>query len=141
MRLNSEGYARPIALSWDWKPYPECKSIRETLAHLIADDRATIVMLKTGKFPDFGEKMEREADQTKLLTLLDESHERLCVFIKERFAAVPLDTEINFWMGKAKLANAIQSISLEDYYHAGQVTFIRLATDPSWDYYANIYGG
>lgn len=24
---------------WEWKPYPECKSIRETLAHLVSDDR------------------------------------------------------------------------------------------------------
>lgn len=24
---------------WDWKPYPECKSIRETLAHLVWVDR------------------------------------------------------------------------------------------------------
>lgn len=27
---------------WDWKPYPECKSVRETVAHLIVDDRAAL---------------------------------------------------------------------------------------------------
>ena len=30
-------------------------------------------------------------------------------------------------------------ISSEDYYHAGQITFIRMATDPQWDYYRSIY--
>ena len=30
------------AEQWDWKPYPECKSVRETVAHLISDDRADV---------------------------------------------------------------------------------------------------
>lgn len=66
---------------WDWKPYPECKSIRETLAHLIADDRATIHMLETGQFPDFGGLLESETDANRLQSLLSESHEALCEFI------------------------------------------------------------
>jgi uncharacterized damage-inducible protein DinB len=32
---------------WDWKPFPECKSIRETLAHLVMDDRAFLQRLLT----------------------------------------------------------------------------------------------
>ena len=24
---------------WRWKPYPECKSVRETLTHLLMGDR------------------------------------------------------------------------------------------------------
>jgi len=126
---------------WDWKPYPECKSIRETLAHLVSDDRAQVVILETGKMPDFDAIEEHETDLTKLLALLQESHEKLCAFIKDRFATTPLDTKVAFFGGEMTLAHAIAGISSEDSYHAGQVVFIRLATDPSWDYYGSIYGG
>ena len=126
---------------WDWKPYPECKSICETLAHLIADDRATVVMLETGEFPDFGGMLEREAATPKLLDLLAESHENLCAFLRGRFADTPLDGVVKFFGGSEPLGLAIAGISSEDYYYAGQVAFIRMATDPAWDYYKEIYGG
>ena len=125
---------------WDWKPYPECKSIRETLAHLIADDRATIHMLETGRFPDFGGLLESETDTDKLESLLSDSHEKLCEFIKAKSSNTPLDTLVNFWEGPIPLGRAIIGISAEDYYHAGQVAFIRMATDPQWDYYKQVYG-
>ena len=123
------------------KPYPECKSIRETLAHLIADDRASVVMLETGEFPDFDGMLEREASPTKLLDLLAESHDNLCAFLRGRFADTPLDSVVKFFGGPEPLGLAIAGISSEDYYHAGQVAFIRMATDPAWDYYKEIYGG
>jgi len=126
---------------WDWKPYAECKSIRETVAHLISDDRATQYTLEHGKFPDFEEMDVKETDIQKLLALLAESHDQYCKFVKEKFADTPLDTEVPFFSGKAVLGLAISGISSEDYYHSGQVAFIRMATDPSWDYYASIYGG
>jgi len=125
---------------WDWKPYPECKSIRETLAHLVSDDRAYMEILRTGAMPDFQAVEEHETDVTKLLLRLEKSHEELCGFLRERFADTPLDTEVFFFTGKEKLGRAILGISSEDHYHAGQVAFIRMATDPSWDYYAAIYG-
>lgn len=125
---------------WDWKPYPECKSIRETLAHLIADDRASVVMLETGEFPDFGGMLERETATPKLLDLLAESHENLCAFLRGRFADTPLDSVVKFFGGPEPLGLAIMGITSEDYYHAGQVAFIRMATDPEWNYYKEIYG-
>ena len=126
---------------WDWKPYPECKSIRETIAHLIADDRATVHMLETGQFPDFGTIMEQETSPEKLLALLAESHEKLCAFVREKFAGTPLETQVPFFMGTMPLGMAILGISNEDSYHAGQVAFIRMACDPEWDYYKSVYGG
>jgi uncharacterized damage-inducible protein DinB len=126
---------------WNWKPYPECKSVRETLAHLISDDRATIYLLEHGKFPNFDEMEVGETDVERLLTLLADSHQKYCSFVKEKFAETQLDSEVAFFGGKTKLGLAIAGISSEDYYHAGQVAFIRMATDPSWDYYASIYGG
>ena len=124
---------------WDWKPYPECKSIRETLAHLIADDRATVVMLETGEFPDFGAMLEHEAAPTKLQALLAESHENLCAFLRRKFTDAPLDGVVKYFFGPEPLGLAIMGIPLEDYYHAGQVAFIRMATDPEWDY-KSVYG-
>lgn len=125
---------------WDWKPYPGCKTIRETLAHLVSDDRAFVAILRDGEVTDYGAFEEHETDVPKLLTLLNESSEELCAFIKDQFAGVALDTEISFFFGKTKLGLAIAGISSEDYYHAGQVAFIRMATDPEWDYYRFIYG-
>ena len=124
---------------WDWKPYPQCKSIRETLAHLVSDDRAFIAILRDGEVTDYGAFEEPETDVPKLLALLNQSNDDLCAFIKDQFTDIPLDTEINFFFGKTKLGLAIAGISSEDYYHAGQVAFIRMATDPEWDYYGSIY--
>lgn len=123
---------------WDWKPYPECKSIRETLAHLVSDDRASIEMLDKGQL-DYEALQENEKDIAKLLQILSKSHEQLCAFIKTRYANTPLDQEIQFFSGKEPLWRAISGISAEDYYHAGQVAFVRMATNPSWDYYSDIY--
>lgn len=125
---------------WDWKPYPECKSIAETLAHLIADDRAAIHILETGQFPDFSSILEHTPDPIKLQTLLTQSHENLVAFLLNKFSDTSLDTPVNYFEGVISLSQAILGISSEDYYHAGQVAFIRLATDPEWDYYQQVYG-
>src|SRR5688572_9616985 len=73
---------------WDWKPYPECKSIRETLAHLLVDDRAALQSLQTGEEPDYDALSagEPEQDTAKLRALLDESFETLLTEIKKRYA-------------------------------------------------------
>ena len=124
---------------WDWKPYPECKSIRETLAHLIADDRAALQSLQTGKEPEYDSLQESARNPVKLRALLDESHQRLCQFLLKHYAKAPLDTEVCIWCNPMKLAVGVAHLSSEDFYHAGQVAFIRMATDPVWDYYGFIY--
>ncbi len=126
---------------WDWKPYSECKSIRETLAHLIADDRAALQSLQTGKEPTYETLQESERDMAKLRVLLDKSHQELCDFLLTQYADASLETEICIWGTKTKMAKGIPYFSSEDFYHAGQVAFIRMATDPKWDYYSAIYGG
>jgi len=106
---------------WDWKPYPECKSILETLAHLISDDRAAPQSMEMGKEPDYDALQESETDLARLCALMDEAHERLCTFIKTRFASAPLDTEVSAYGSPMKLGSAIACLTSEDYYHAGQV--------------------
>jgi uncharacterized damage-inducible protein DinB len=125
---------------WDWKPYPECKSIRETVAHLIIDDRAALQSLQSGKEPDYESLTENETDRDRLLALLAESHEALCGYILAQWKDAPLDTMLSVWGMKMPIAAGLGYMSSEDNYHAGQVAFIRSATDPSWDYYAAIYG-
>ena len=125
---------------WDWKPYPECKSIRETLAHLIADDRAALESLQTQKEPHYEALQETERDLVKLRTILDKSHQALCDFILKTYASTPLETEVCIFGTQTSLAKGIPFLISEDFYHAGQVGFIRMATDPKWDYYAAIYG-
>lgn len=125
---------------WDWKPYAECKSITETVAHLICDDRAALQSLQTGKEPDYENLSEAEPDRVKLLAILDASHRELCDFITSKWSGSPVETEVSIWGSPMTLASGIAYMSSEDFYHAGQVAFIRSATDPAWDYYASIYG-
>lgn len=125
---------------WDWQPYPQCKSIKEIVAHLIADDRAQIHILETGGMPDFTDLEEREQDPDKLLALLEKSHDELISYIKVRFADAHLDEDIPFFNHSMKLGRVLANIPSEDGYHTGQVAFIRMASDPSWDYYKSIYG-
>jgi len=134
------------AEQWTWKPYPECKSILETVVHMVVDDQAAYQSLETAAEPEYEQISEATAaeaggDKQKAMQMLEESHEKLCAYIAARFAGMPLDSEFSAFGSKMKLAAGIPHLSSEDYYHAGQVSYIRMATDPTWDYYAQIYGG
>ena len=134
------------AEQWTWKPYPECKSILDTVIHLVVDDRAALQALETGGEPEYENLittavMEAGASKEKAVEMLEESHERLCAYIAARFTGVALDSDFSAFGSKTKLGAGIPILSSEDYYHAGQVAYIRMATDPSWDYYSHIYSG
>ncbi len=125
---------------WDWKPYVECKSPRETLLHLLGNDKTALHSLQTGKAPDWAEFYnETERDIPKLLALMSEARNSLIGYLTENYADKPLGTEIIMWGETIKLGLALAAIPCEDYYHAGQIAFIRQATDHTWDYYAAIY--
>jgi uncharacterized damage-inducible protein DinB len=124
---------------WDWKPYPECKSVRETLAHLVWVDRTALASLETGTEPDYPAFEESERDLDRLRAKLEESHERLCQFLTANYASAPLDAEVSLYADRQTLGRALAYFPSEDYYHAGQVAFIRMATDPSWDYYGSMF--
>lgn len=130
---------------WLWKPYPECKSLRETLVHLLWVDRGVLISLETGKSPDymaFYEEVIRETenwDIPSLLAGLDVSHQNVLDFFIKNHSETSLDTTISMWGHPGKLACQIAYLSSEDHYHAGQVAFIRMAIDPNWNYYGVIY--
>jgi Uncharacterized protein conserved in bacteria len=135
---------------WEWKPFPECKSVRETLSHMIANDRAALDTLRSGKTPDNWEAhyraTEEEFAQTPreaLLAAHRDSHEAILAYLEATYPAAEtaLDTPANLWGSSGKLAALVSHLSSEDFYHAGQVAFIRQATDASWNYYQDVYGG
>ena len=129
-----------------WKPYPECKSVRETLVHLIQVDQAALDSLKTGTLDAWSTLEPQIATETKSLTLpelrslLEQSHTALLDYLATTYATHALDEPIPLWASPTPLGRAVPYLSSEDFYHSGQLAFIRQATDPSWDYYAAIYG-
>jgi uncharacterized damage-inducible protein DinB len=132
---------------WTWKPYPECKSMRDTITHLISVDQGALESIKTGGEVDFlgiiatTEKETAGEDRDALLARLKDTHIRLLHHITTNFADTPLDAEIRMWGAPRKLGAQIAYLTSEDYYHAGQLAYIRMATDTTWDYYGSIYGG
>lgn len=125
---------------WDWKPYPECKSIRETLSHLIVDDQASLQSIETGQEPDYESFKVKATEVPDLLSELESGHRRVLELVRNRYADAPLDTEMCLWGAMMTLGRGLAYLCSEDFYHAGQVAFIRIATDPEWDYYSSIYG-
>ena len=130
-----------------WKPYPQCKSVNETLAHLRVDDLAAMDSFESGEEPKYEEIsapiMEAAGKLTRveLEENLRRSHEDLIAYIRTKFSQAPLDSEVCVWGSKMPLSLGIPHLSSEDFYHAGQVAYIRMAQDAAWDYYAAVYGG
>ena len=129
---------------WTWKPYPECKNVLETLAHMRIDDLTAIESLKTGKEPNY-EGYSYTYDEIpngreRVLELLAQSRQELLDHLAANYGESNLDTQICVWGNMKPLATGVPYYSSEDFYHAGQVAFIRLAVEPGWDYYKAIYG-
>lgn len=131
---------------WTWKPYSENKSVRETIAHMLANDRLARQNVEgqgtpadyIGFLAAVAEEVAGNTDE-ELRARLCREHDEFLTFLAERFAGAGLDAEVDVWGGQGKLAERFGHLSSEDYYHAGQVAFIRLATDPGWEYYAHVY--
>ena len=128
-----------------WKPYPECKSIHETLAHLIAVEWSAQSMLETDAFPDY-ESHQRDAitlaegkSLDDLVSKLKQEQEKTLAIVVSKFKDTALDEEIKYWGYPTKMGSAVARLGSEGTYHSGQIAYIRIATDPSWDYYKAIY--
>jgi uncharacterized damage-inducible protein DinB len=124
----------------EWKPFPECKSVKEILAHLVVDDLAALESFQTLHEPGYDKIAAPEGTYEELRGALDESHEKLISWLNANLADKPLDESSCGFGHPLPACQAIAHISSEDYYHAGQIAFIRMATDPEWEYYGAIYG-
>lgn len=126
-----------------WKPYSGCKSIAETIDHLLWSDRVLIDVMQSGKEPDYTTAPTAPpADSlTTLLGNLAESHAARIEFLRANYAQASPLMPVNFWGHTSALWQALAGLSNEESYHSGQVAYIRMATDPNWDYYSHIYSG
>jgi len=76
-----------------------------------------------------------------LISLLRDSHSEALHALTTVTEGLPLDAPLAiFGQHPRKLGVVAASLTSEDEYHSGQVAFIRMATDPTWDYYAAMYG-
>ena len=112
------------AEQWDWKPFPVCRSIREILRHwaevFAADDMALEASLKTAA-----------PDVAAVQALMKEAGLRFGTEFSAQYAGSTLDTRLP---NGVAVGTALASLAGEDNYHAGQIAFIRLATEPEWDW-------
>ncbi|MGC4047882.1 MAG: DinB family protein [Armatimonas sp.] len=127
------------------QPHPECKSARQTLLHLVGVDRSVLEGVKTAVMPDFfaiDAAVTAELGELPRAALEDAikaSHEELLSYIQGTYGDKTPDDTIPLWGTPTPLGKAIPYLSSEDYYHAGQLGYMRLAADPAWDYYTAIY--
>ena len=109
---------------WDWKPFPACRSIREILVHwaetFSADDNALRLALQ----PDV-------PDVALVQRLMKEGGLRYATGFREQYSDAAMDS---LFPNGLAVGTVLASLSSEDNYHAGQIAFIRLATDPEWDW-------
>jgi uncharacterized damage-inducible protein DinB len=132
--------------TWDWKPYPECKTVRETLLHMIGTNAWILADLKRETGDDFAALLSESAARLKdktpaeLQEALKASGEPILDFLTAHYADAPLDTPMHMWGEEAPLGKQVAHLTSENFYHAGQVAYIRMATQPDWNYYAAVYG-
>ncbi len=124
----------------DWKPFPECKSIRETLSHLVVDDLAAAESLETGREPDYASFEAPQGTFEELLGRLEETHGRVLEAVAQTLRKSGARWSICAFGEWRHPCEAVTILASEHYYHAGQIAFIRMATDPGWDYYSAVYG-
>ena len=109
---------------WDWKPFPACRSIREILLHwadtFSAEDTALQSALEL-----------TVPDVTTVQRLMKEAGRRYGAGYRKKYADAPMDS---LYPNGLLVGTVLASLSGEDNYHAGQIAFIRLATDPDWDW-------
>ncbi|MCX7799128.1 MAG: DinB family protein [Fimbriimonadales bacterium] len=122
------------------KPCRDCKSIRETVAHLVVVDVAAAESLRKGQAPDFGRLEAPTGSLDELLRRLMESHASVLAAMAEALKKSGSHGDVCAFGEWCHPCEATSLLASEDYYHAGQVAAIRMATDPGWDYYRSVYG-
>lgn len=125
---------------WDAKPYPNVMSPKETVAHLIIDDKVFPVMFE-GKEPDYAAYApDASLSAEQLLEELARTHESKIQWLRSFLEGKDLNSEIEtVYFGKQPMWVEIMACVTEDWYHIGQVSAIRQGTDPNWEYYAAFY--
>lgn len=109
---------------WDWKPFPACRSIREILLHWAE-------LFSPGETPLQAALKQPLPDVVAVQRLMKEAGAQFGAGFREQCADSSMDS---LFPNGVAVGTILASLSGEDSYHAGQVAFIRLATDPDWDW-------
>jgi uncharacterized damage-inducible protein DinB len=136
------------AEQWDAKPFDHVNSGREIFGHLLATVRSVREMLSGEPFA-----MTRHVERHKeaaveiaslapadILALHDAEGEALIALVRQKFAGAELDTPVTLWTQEAPLGLHLGHISQEMAYHTGQVSLLRQAMVPDWDYFGDVFG-
>ena len=133
---------------WDTKLFAHINNVREIFGHLLATVRAVREMLDGEAF-DMLRHMERHKEAAieiallapaDILALHDNEGEVLVALVRQRYAGADLDTLVTLWGHESKLGLHLGHISQELTYHTGQVSLIRQALVPDWDYFGDVFG-
>ncbi len=123
---------------WDYQPYKQLNTIRTTLIHLLIVDRSAIVKMDDPmnfQWDALVSEEERQASPEKLLDLLDASLVNFENHYRHNYESKPLDTPVQLFGSERPVLAALFNMAAEYGYHNGQISFLRQASDTSWDYY------
>jgi uncharacterized damage-inducible protein DinB len=125
---------------WDFKPFPNTMTIRDTLRHLVIDDLSALDSLQTGAHPDYDSFTVEDETVEALLERMTSARQALIDELTSKIEESGEAIQICTWGEMRPLHVGVAYLTSEDYYHTGQVGFLRQASDPDWDYYASVYG-
>ncbi len=123
---------------WDYQPYKQLNSIRTTLIHLLIVDRSAIVKMEDPmnfQWDTLVTEEERQSSPAKLLDLLDVSLSNFESHYRQNYQSQSLDTPVELFGSERPLLSALFNMAAEYGYHNGQISFLRQASDTSWDFY------
>ena len=107
------------------KPRGALRSIEEIVEHMLANDAFCMAKLDAEPFED-------EPDQSAAARLT-RSGMALTQVIRQKWAGNEHAALLRLAGGGAGIARGVAYIQIEDFYHAGQVCWIRLVLHPDWD--------
>lgn len=133
---------------WDAKPFAHVNSVREIFVHLLATNRAVSDMLNGEPFamPRHTERHKEAAREiahlvpADIIARHDAQGDALIAQVRHKYAGADLDTLVTLWTQEAKLGIHLGHISQELAYHTGQVSLVRQALVPDWDYFGDVFG-
>lgn len=112
---------------WDWKPSPACRSVREILLHWT--EMAEMFGVGDGALQTSLKKAT--PDVSLVQALMKDAGLRFAAGFRAQYADSPMDSLLP---NGTAVGSMLAGLPAEDMYHAGQVAYIRLATDPAWDW-------
>ncbi len=116
---------------WDYKPEAAPRSIREIVSHLIDDDAQAIANL--------GGIAAADNNVKDPIRALEASSEAVIRALREQWKDDPSGAEKRLHGDGPSVATGVTYLQIEDYYHAGQIAWLRLGIEEDWDQETVVY--